>query len=155
MNDLDFVAYCGLYCGLCSARNRIPSRAQALREAMVKEGYDSWGVHLENYKEFRAFLERLCDLAKSCPGCRAGGGPPFCGIRKCAQAKGIDVCVFCEEYPCHRIKAIAKGYPTLIPDGERLREKGIKAWVREQEDRRKTGFAYADIRCYPYEVPSE
>jgi hypothetical protein len=25
--------------------------------------------------------------------------------------------------------------------------------IAEQEERRKTGFAYVDIRCHPYDVP--
>jgi len=45
------------------------------------------------------------------------------------------------------------GYPTLIADGKRIKKIGIDAWIEEQEERVKTGFAYADIRCYPYEVP--
>jgi hypothetical protein len=50
---------------------------------------------------------------------------------------------------------IAKGYPTLIADGNRIREIGIETWIQEQEERAKTGFAYGDIRCYPYSVPRE
>jgi hypothetical protein len=33
---LEFVTYCGLYCGLCAARTRIPQRAAALQEAMIE-----------------------------------------------------------------------------------------------------------------------
>jgi len=38
MEKLEQVTYCGLYCGLCAQRNRIPQRARALRETMHKEG---------------------------------------------------------------------------------------------------------------------
>jgi hypothetical protein len=31
-------------------------------------------------------------------GCRAGGGSPFCKIRKCAQKKDIEGCWLCEEF---------------------------------------------------------
>ena len=50
---------------------------------------------------------------------------------------------------------MAKGYPTLIPDGTRLREIGIDAWIEEQKARAETGFAYSDIRCLPYDIPEE
>ena len=60
-----------------------------------------------------------------------------------------------KSYPCHRITALAKGYPTLIADGERMKRIGIDAWIEEQEKRVKTGFVYADIRCYPYNVPED
>jgi hypothetical protein len=69
--------------------------------------------------------------------------------------RGLDSCVYCAEFPCYRIQAIAKGYPTLLADGERMRELGVEAWVQEQEAWAATGFAYTDIRCYPYTVPDE
>ncbi len=34
----------------------------------------------------------------------------------------------------------------LIADGLRQREIGLEAWIEEQDERCKTGFAYADIR---------
>jgi hypothetical protein len=36
-----------------------------------------------------------------------------------------------------------------------MREIGLERWIEEQEERATTGFAYADIRCYPYSVPEE
>ena len=155
MDNLNFVTYCGLYCGLCSARGRLPKQARELRELMSQEGYEYWGGELPNFKEFWEFLTDLSDPEKACPGCWQGGGPPFCGIRKCVQKRNIEICVYCEEYPCHRVEALGKGYPTLIADGVRMRELGVEKWVEEQEERAKTGFAYVDIRCHPYEVPSD
>lgn len=155
MEDLKLVTYCGLYCDLCAQRGRIPRQANVLRESMVKGGYEFWGKELPEFNEFWKFLADLCDPEKSCPGCRQEGGPPFCSIRKCARKRKVDICVFCEDYPCKRVLAIAKGYPTLIADGKRMQEIGIEAWIQEQKKRAKTGFAYADIRCHPYEVPRE
>lgn len=152
MSDLRLVAYCGLYCGLCAQCSRIPQRTKSLREAMQKEGYEHWGQEIPGFKEFWKFLEGLAD-SEAKRSCRDGTcGPSFCGIRKCAREKGVDVCVFCEEYPCERILGLAKGYPTLLADGERMQKIGIEAWIDEQAERRKTGFAYVDIRCYPYEI---
>jgi hypothetical protein len=155
MNELKFVTYCGLYCGLCAQRSRIPREANRLKESMVKEGYEFWGKELPKFKDFWTFLTDLSNPEKSCPGCRQDGGPPFCSIRKCARKSKLDVCVFCKEYPCKRLLGIAKGYPTLIADGKRMKEIGVEVWVKEQEERSKTGFAYVDIRCYPYAVPEE
>jgi len=155
MDKLKLVTYCGLYCGLCAQRSRIPREANRLKESMVKEGYEFWGKELPKFKDFWTFLTDLSNPEKSCPGCRQDGGPPFCSIRKCARKSKIDVCIFCKEYPCKRVLGIAKGYPTLIADGKRMKEIGVEAWVKEQEERSKTGFAYVDIRCYPYEVPEE
>lgn len=155
MDKLEQVTYCGLYCGLCSHRNRIPQRARMLRESMHKEGWDFWGKEEAHFSKFWLYLNELAESESEC-SCRGGKcGPPFCGIRKCAQRKGIEVCTFCSEYPCDRILGIAKGYPTMLADGKRMKESGIDIWIKEQEERRKTGFAYVDIRCYPYEVPDK
>lgn len=152
---LKLVTYCGLYCDLCSVRGRISKQARALKESMTKEGYEYFGNEIKGFSAFWEFLNNLCQLDKACPGCRQGGGSPFCGIRKCAKKKGADICINCAEYPCYRIEAIAKGYPTLIADGMRLKDIGLDKWLTEQRQRVATGFVYADIRQYPYEVPSQ
>lgn len=155
MDKLAHVTYCGLYCGLCSQCYRIPGRAKALRESMEKDGWPFWGKEIPNFNEFWSFLDGIV-ASEGRGGCREGKcGPPFCGIRKCAQQKGIDVCPFCDDYPCHRILGLAKGYINLIADGARMKDIGIDAWIAEQEERRKTGFCYADIRCHPYSVPAD
>jgi hypothetical protein len=155
MPTLKLVTYCGLYCDLCAQRARIPRRAQSLRESMVREGYEFWGKEIPGFTDFWKFLTNLGDPEKACPGCRQNGGPPFCTIRKCVREKGLELCVECEEYPCRRINAIAEGYPTLLSEGKRIKKIGVDAWIEEQEQRAKTGFAYVDIRCYPYEVPQD
>lgn len=154
-DGLKLISYCGLHCNLCAQRGRIPHQANDLRESMLKEGYEFWGKEIPGFNDFWKLLTNLSDPDKSCPGCRQDGGPPFCSIRKCAPERKIDLCVFCEEYPCKRVLEIARGYPTLLADGKRIKEIGIEAWVQEQEERAQTGFAYVDIRCHPYEVPKD
>lgn len=152
MADLRQVTYCGLYCGLCAQSNRIPKQAAALRESMHKESWDLWGKEISRFEEFWQFLNWLVESEARC-SCREGKcGPPFCGIRKCARDRGIDVCPFCKEYPCERILGIAKGYVTLFADGKRMKEIGLGQWIEEQEARKATGFSYVDIRCLPYEI---
>lgn len=154
-DNLKNVTYCGLYCGLCGSHGRIPQRAGALRDSMAEEGYDAWGKEIPGFSEFWTFLNDLCNPENVCPGCRQGGGPPFCSIRKCARKREVTICVFCKDYPCTRITELAKGYPTLISDGKRIKEIGIDTWIKEQKKREKTGFVYADFRCYPYSVPDD
>jgi hypothetical protein len=120
---------------------------------MEKEAWDQWGTEIPGFEGFWSFLDGLVN-SEARSGCRQDTcGPPFCGIRKCAQAKKVDVCPFCAEYPCERILGISKGYVTLLADAERIRAIGLETWIAEQEKRRKTGFAYCDIRCHPYDVP--
>ncbi len=153
MADLTHVTYCGLYCGLCSARNRIPPAARTLQEHMRRNGWENWGNDVPGFRGFWAFLRGLAE-PQSVGGCRSGEcGAPFCAIRKCAQQRSMEVCWQCDEYPCRRVLGLAKGYPMLLADNQRAKEIGWDAWLAEQEERARTGFAYVDIRCYPYEVP--
>ena len=154
MADLRNVTYCGLYCGLCSMGGRVPEQAAALRDTLRKDGAEGWGQQVPGFPEFWSYLETLAG-GPTC-SCREGEcGPPFCAIRKCARERGIDVCAFCEDYPCGRILGLAKGYVTMIADGARMKEIGLDRWIEEQEQRKATGFAYVDIRCHPYTVPIE
>jgi hypothetical protein len=153
MTDLTLVTYCGLYCGLCSSRNRIPPAARTLQESMRQNGWEHWGREVPGFEAFWSFLTGLIDSGENC-SCRVSGcGPGFCGIRKCAIERGVEVCALCTDYPCDRIETLAKGYVMLIADGRRMREIGLDAWIGEQEQRARTGFSYVDIRCQPYEVP--
>lgn len=148
--DMKYMTYCGLYCGLCSSRNRIPKQAQALQDSMVRDGYDQWGEdYLPNFKAFWMFLNERCDPDKCCPGCRQGGGYPGCEVRKCAQQRNVDICVHCDDYPCKHVSEFGKIYPTLIADGQRLKEIGMERWIQEQKKRAETGFVYSDIRNSP------
>jgi len=148
---LRLVTYCGLYCGLCAQRSRIPQQARQLQQTLQEEGFDDFYQYVPEMKEaFRPFRQFLQKLATFDCTCRIGqGGPADCKIRNCAKRKGVEVCPRCKEYPCALIQALAEHYPTLLQDGKRLRRIGIKKWVKEQEQRVKRGFAYADIR-YPW-----
>ncbi len=153
MTDLSKVAWCGLYCGLCTTCNRMPKQAEALRDTMRSEGWEFWGPESPDFKEFWGFLNGIIEGGEK-SSCRSGKcGPGFCSIRRCASEKGVDACPFCDEYPCYRIKGLAEGYVTLLADGKRMKEKGPDAWIAEQEERKKTGFCYTDIRNSPYSVP--
>jgi hypothetical protein len=126
--QLEFVAYCGLYCGLCAGRSRIPQRATALQQAMADEGWNFWGQGIPGFPEFWQFLQGLADEG-GCPGCRAGGG----------------------DFPCERVEAFGCRYPTLLADNRRLQAVGPVRWVSEQEERARRGVVYADTR-YSAEV---
>ena len=147
MPDLTYVTYCGLYCKLCAHMARIPPQARELRDTMRGEGWEHFGeaVH-SGFGEFWRILERLGETDETCPGCRGGCGFPGCEIRACAREREVEVCPFCDDYPCEHIEELGRSYPTLIADGMRMREIGLDAWIEEQEQRRATGFAYVDIR---------
>jgi hypothetical protein len=147
-DKISLVTYCGLYCGLCAQRARIPQQAKQLEDTMHEEGYDFWYQYVPTFKEtFPPFWQFLKQLAASDCTCKSGkGGPPDCKIRECAKKKKIATCPTCKEYPCELIENFSERYPLLIKDGKRMQKLGIEKWIEEQEQRAKRGFAYADIR---------
>jgi len=148
-DPLKLVAYCGLYCGLCAQKNRIPRQAAQLMETLHEEGFDDFYKYVpEMKKNFPPFWKFLEELAKMDCSCKGEGGPSNCEIRFCAKEKGVDTCPFCDEYPCVKVQRLSEHYATLVQDGRRMRKIGIKKWVEEQNERQKRGFAYSDIR-YP------
>ena len=153
MEVKDLVAYCGLYCGLCDHRTKIPKHAVALIESMERAEYDDWGPSLPDFSEFWRFLKQLAVVDDSrC--CRVGKcGEGFCAIKRCTTEKGVRICVECDQYPCKWVTGLAKSEPTLLHDGKRIKEKGLEVWVQEQEERRRLGFCYADVRCLPSGFP--
>jgi len=148
MADLKYVTYCGLYCKLCTTIARAPRQARDLRDTMRRDGWEHYGemVH-PGFGDFWRILNELGADDETCLGCRGGCGRPDCEIRVCARERQVEICPLCDDCPCERVEALGRSYPTLIADGARLRAVGIDAWIAEQEERRATGFAYADIRC--------
>lgn len=141
------VTYCGLYCGLCASRHRIPQQAASLREALCKEGYDRGYFDIPGLEEvFAELWKGLNYLADHpCPGCQAGGGNPGCIIRNCAQEKEVTSCPFCKDYPCEQLGVLHR-YPLLMADARWLQQVGLEQWISEQEERAKTGLTYTDVR---------
>ena len=150
MDQKTLVTYCGFYCGLCSEITKIPENARVLMEELKKADYEGRAP-----KEFWSYLENLTVVEddKCCRTEKCGG--PSCAIRKCAKEKGVFICTECQDYPCAKIKILAKSEPTMIHDGERIKEIGLDAWIIEQEERRRIGFCYSDIRCGHCVVPTE
>ena len=153
-DDLKRVTYCGLYCGLCLNGGRIPRRATELRDLLQKVHIEQWGPDLPGYDGFRSFLDELAGFEPRASCRERSCGIEDCSIRTCTEERSVAACPLCIDYPCERIGTIAKRYPSLLCDGERMREVGIDAWAEEQEARKARGFAYIDIRYDPPAPPS-
>lgn len=82
---------------------------------------------------------------KLCPGCLCGDenkNPACvnCGIKECANEKGITYCYECGSFPCKRIKSMDKRYTlkyntSLIENLIYARDKGIEAFLKMDRKR--------------------
>ena len=145
--QINEVAYCGIYCPNCGMRNRLPERAAALLETMKVGQWEEFGPDIEGFTPFWKFLNYLTDTSVT-KGCQADNcGNPECGIRLCAKEKDVAACPMCADFPCEMIVSFTKSEPTVLFDGMRMKEIGLEKWVEEQEARRQNGFCYDDLRC--------
>ena len=103
----NMVAYCGLCCTDCHGyKGEIADMARDLRKEMRKPTYKRFVKFIsktpfgKKYTNYDKCYEMLGAMVKfRCKrGCKNGGGPPFCKIRKCCQKKGYEGCWECDEF---------------------------------------------------------
>jgi len=87
--DMNLIAYCGLYCGDCpNHKGKIADLARDLRKELREARFDKTAEALSGISFFEAFnnyqqcYEVLGAMVKlRCRKvCKEGGGPPFCKI---------------------------------------------------------------------------
>ncbi len=139
--NLDVIAYCGLCCLDCHGHSgRIADLARDLRKELRAAKYEKFAASISAYPFAKAFVhypecyELLGQIVKfRCKkGCRDGGGPPFCNIRKCCQEKNIPGCWECDTVvQCEKLDFLKSGHA----DGHRknlaiIKEKGIDEFIK-------------------------
>ena len=144
------IGCCGIYCGACPFyRSEIPELARLLRDALKREKFDKIAVPFEWVGSYRDFKKWLIFLSRAkCNGCKAGGGNPFCTIRKCCSKKGIKSCAECEEFPCDKkmLRWLSERYRGWnVKNLERIRSIGYEKWLEEMENKVEEGFVTGDI----------
>jgi hypothetical protein len=138
-----YICYCGLYCENCAVKAKIEPAAKNLHDELKKTGFDEIIQFIPDGDKFWAFLKGMVEPGL-CISCKDGSGNPECAVRICAKEKNIDTCALCELYPCEKFASFLENYPTLKNDNLLLREKGIEAWAKLQDERRGNGFTYGD-----------
>lgn len=141
--DKKYVCYCGLYCENCATKARVEPAAKKLYIELKNSGFEEIMQFFPGGDAFWPFLKNMAE-GGTCTSCQEGSGNPGCDVRICAQEKGVEVCALCSEYPCIQFTAFFEGYPILRHDNALLREKGLDAWARLQDERRARGYAYSD-----------
>ena len=120
MEDISRITFCGLCCLDCHGHTgRIPDLARNLRSELRKAHYDKIAEVLselpfaQGFKQYQECYDVLGLMMKfRCKkGCRDGGGPPFCTIRKCCIDQDISGCWECDQAPgCEQLDFLNKGH---------------------------------------------
>jgi hypothetical protein len=104
---MEYVAYCGLLCNECpifiaTAENDEQAKERLARECsnedvqFLKDDMNCYGCFWEGNRN-----------SKMCGNC---------AMRNCAEAKGVENCGYCGDYPCSHIE-------TYVPEGLENRKK--------------------------------
>ena len=138
-----YACYCGLYCENCAVKAKVVPASKTLYEEMKKAGFEGIIHMIPGGDGFWSFLKGMVDSGV-CISCQDGSGNPGCAVRICAKEKGVEMCAFCDCYPCEKFVALFEGYPVLKHDNALLRDEGMDAWSKLQDERRARGFTYTD-----------
>ncbi|NWF94413.1 MAG: DUF3795 domain-containing protein [Syntrophaceae bacterium] len=131
----DFIAPCGLYCGVCAIYIAHRDHNLKLKEKLLdlyKGGAPGKGK--------LPSAERLSIEDIKCKGCLSD--EPFmhcqqCEIRRCTRERGYEGCHQCDEFPCQYIEnfpmAVAK--KVILRAIPYRRKFGAEKWIQDEEAR--------------------
>lgn len=125
----DYVAPCGLYCGVCAILYATLDNNQKFKERL-----------LPVYKGSVPGSENLSVEDIHCRGCWSDEPILFCSqcaIRDCTAEKGYTGCHECKDFPCELIEdfSIPVGKKVILRAIPYWREKGTETWIRDEEAR--------------------
>jgi len=131
----DFIAPCGLYCGVCAIYIAHRDHNLKLKERL-----------LNLYKGNVPGLGKLPNAEKltiediKCKGCLSD--EPFmhcqqCEIRRCTKERGYEGCHPCDEFPCQYIEnfPMAVGKRVILRAIPYWRKFGTEKWIQDEETR--------------------
>ena len=104
----EMVAFCGLNCRTCpiylASNETDEAKKNDLKTSVMYECKEYYGIDYS--------IQDIND----CDGCRSLTGRIFsgcskCPVRECAIERGIENCVFCEEYTCKKLNELFKVAP--------------------------------------------
>ena len=135
--EKELVAYCGLYCGDCffykgEIANLAKELRKKLREAKLNKTYQEFSKFAKEFKDYPVCYSVLGAMVKmKCKGCRDGGGPPFCKIRKCSQKKEFEGCWDCNEFgTCRKLDFLNPNHGDAhIKNLRKIKRYGIKVFI--------------------------
>jgi len=136
----ELVSYCGLYCGDCHGyKQTVADMARDLRKELRDSKYKKFADSMaennfgKTFKGYDTCYEVLGAMVKfRChKGCRNGGGPPFCKIRKCNEKNGTHGCWECSDFEtCEKLDFLKAVHDDgHIKNLRILRNKGIDTFI--------------------------
>jgi len=131
----DFLAPCGLYCGVCAIHIAHRDKNLKFKERLVQlyKGQVQGKGKLPN-------SANLCVEDMHCGGCLSEDlfmHCRQCAIRDCTKEKGYAGCHECDEFPCRHIEnfPMAVGKKVILRAIPYWREVGTEKWVEDEEAR--------------------
>ena len=122
MKNNDSIAYCGLYCPMCSLMTTYQTGDTAHLQAMP-----------ERYDRFKSSPLDECN----CSGCKLDDYCGDCAIKDCAEQKGYTSCADCADMPCSFVSDFANdGMPhhaDALRNLYRIKEAGYDKWLQEMQ----------------------
>lgn len=144
-DDSSLIAFCGLCCKDCFAyKGTIADLARDLRKELRESKFDKTAEFMSQYSFFNTFkyysecYDVLGAIVKlRCKkGCKSGGGPPFCNIRKCCQKKNIEGCWECDDFnKCNNLDFLKPSHGDAhLRNLRRLKAKSVKEFLTGKRD---------------------
>ena len=137
---VNILAPCGLSCEKCFAftRGEIASHSKHLQRLLGNfDVYaQRFSAFLPAFNDYPSFKKMLSYLAEpDCRGCRQGTCKyPDCGVVDCYQAKGVDFCFQCAEFPCDKTNFDPHLEVRWRRMNMRMRDIGVEAYYEETKD---------------------
>jgi len=131
----DFIAPCGLYCGVCAIYIAHRGNNQKFKQSLVRL--------YQGQIPGKGALADGADLSVSdirCGGCLSDDlflHCRRCEIRACTLEKGYVGCHQCDEFPCRYIEEfpMTVGKKVILRAIPYWREFGTEKWIRDEEAR--------------------
>jgi uncharacterized protein DUF3795 len=127
--EQNFLAHCGLYCGVCGVYFATRDNNDKFLERL-----------LVMYQEKIPGLEGISIEDLKCEGCLSDRVSLFCqtcSVKSCTQEKGTSGCHECDEFPCDHIEnfPMPVGKKVILRAVPYRRKHGTEKWVLDEEAR--------------------